>query len=123
MEQILVSDRWPLWMNPNRVEHGWWSFWEKERLAKAHQLVTEIIDTDPPVVYEIGAEEGDFPALYATWGAEVVLIEPSPFSWPQIRAHWEANVDRPTAGWFVGLASDRDTTCLLYTSPSPRDRS
>lgn len=106
MERVMVSDRWPLMMNPNRVEHGWWSFWEKARLAKAYDIVTSL---DDPVVYEIGAEEGDFPALYGTWGARVVMIEPSPFSWPQIKAHWEANVDGLPAGWFVGLASNVDT--------------
>ena len=73
MEQILVSDRWPLWMNPNRVEHGWWSFWEKARLAKAYEIVVGITDR-PAVVYEIGAEEGDFPALYATWGLSLIHI-------------------------------------------------
>ena len=120
MEQVMVSDRWPLLMNPNRIEHGWWSFWEKARLAKAHEIVTGITDRRA-VVYEIGAEEGDFPALYGTWGADVVMIEPSPFSWPQIRAHWEANVDRPPAGWFVGLVSDRDTTVVTDYDDTDRD--
>ena len=110
MQLVDVNDKWPLWMNPNRADHDWWPHWEAARLAKTHQLITEeIVTRSAPVVYEIGAEEGDFPALYGTWGAEVVLIEPSPFSWPQIRAHWEANIDRPPAGWFVGLASDHDT--------------
>ena len=48
MEEVMVSDRWPLLMNPNRVEHGWWSFWEKARLAKAYELVVGI--TDRPAV-------------------------------------------------------------------------
>ena len=121
MEQVMVNDKWPLWMNPNRVAKPWWPFWEKERLAKTNEIITDILQTRTPVVYEIGAEEGDFPALYGTWGAEVVMIEPSPFSWPQIRAHWEANVDRSPAGWFVGLLSDRDTTVRTDYDDTDRD--
>jgi FkbM family methyltransferase len=67
----------------------------------AHSLISE-----GTVVWDVGSEEGDFPALFGTWGAEVVLIEPNPYVWPQIRLHWEANVDRDPLACLVGLASD-----------------
>ncbi len=57
----------------------------------------------PPVVWDVGAEEGDMPALYATWGCDVVLVEPNPKVWPCIRYHWTANQLDPPAGIYVGL--------------------
>lgn len=59
------------------------------------------------VVYDVGAEEGDFPALFALWGADVVLIEPNPKVWPNIRAIFEANelVDHVSGIW-CGFAGD-----------------
>jgi FkbM family methyltransferase len=57
------------------------------------------------VVFDIGAEEGDFPALFTKWGAKVHLFEPNPLVWPNIRAIFEANKMQP-AGYFVGFAGD-----------------
>lgn len=72
-------------------------------LAEVHETYIDQHERD--VVYDIGAEEGDFPALWATWGADVVLVEPNPRVWPNIRAIFEANglVDH-VKGWHVGFA-------------------
>lgn len=63
----------------------------------------------PPVVYDVGAECGDLSALWAVWGARVVLVEPMRAQWPNIRAHFELNdVAERVAGCFVGFASNED---------------
>lgn len=100
----LVNGRWPLQLLPHRAARESWPWWEAQTLAAANSLITPGM-----VVWDVGAEEGDFPALWGTWGAEVVLVEPNPWVWPQIRLHWEANVDRPPLRCVVGLASDQTT--------------
>lgn len=58
-------------------------------------------------VFDVGAEEGDFPALFASWGAEVVMFEPNPLVFPNIRAIWDANNLPAPAGVFAGFACNQ----------------
>lgn len=108
MLPVLINGRWELLLPEHRAARPQWKLenggWEKERLAAEHDTITSLKD---PLVFVCGAEEGDFPALYASWGARVVLFEPNPLVWPNIRAIWEANELPPPAGWHVGFASDR----------------
>lgn len=100
MKAVLVNDRWPLWLPEHRAERPEWPWWERERLQA---MWTAVRRSD--VVWDIGAESGDLSALYASWGADVVLCEPSARQWPTIRATWEANaLPMPLACWpgFVG---------------------
>lgn len=102
MTETLVNGRWLLDLPPHRAARESWPWWEAERLAAMHHHI------EPgDVVYDIGAEEGDFPALYASWGAQVVLVEPNPYVWPCIRWTWEANDLPAPLGWFVGLLGDK----------------
>lgn len=55
------------------------------------------------VVFDIGAEEGEFSAFAAGFGAQVHLVEPSPVYWPNLRAVWEANCAEPPAGCWPGF--------------------
>lgn len=66
-------------------------------------------DTIEPgqVVFDIGAEEGDMTGLYSLWGAEVVLFEPNPYVWPNIKWIWDQNQLPQPKGWFAGFASDK----------------
>jgi FkbM family methyltransferase len=86
----------------------WYSLegWEKQRLeAIRNEIRRQIAVGGEPVVYYVGAEEGEMAALCQMWGAKVVLFEPNQKVWPNIKAIWEANaLDRP-AGLFVGFAS------------------
>lgn len=69
--------------------------------------------TPGKVVFDVGAEHGDFTALYRSWvGPEgmVIPIEPQPGYWPCIRETYEANGFEPPRGWFVGFASDETAT-------------
>ena len=94
----MVNGRWPLYLPPHRAYRREWPWWEAARLAAMHHFVMP-----GDVVYDIGAEEGDFPALWATWGCEVVAVEPNPKVWPNIRAVFEANGLSLLACW-VGFA-------------------
>lgn len=83
--------------------------WEPERLAAMHDVISA---QERPVVFDVGAEEGDLPALWASWGADVVLVEPNPRVWPNVRFIFQANqLQDRVRGWFVGFAGDE-----------PRDR-
>ncbi len=99
--QVMVSDRWPLLLPRHRVRDDW-PTWEKERLAAMHDV---IVPGDSLI--DVGAEEGDFPALFATWGADVTLIEPNPYVWPSIRTIFEMN-DLPVPEWHVALAGESE---------------
>jgi hypothetical protein len=52
-------------------------------------LCSENIGTGD-VVYYVGAEEGEMPALCQMWGAEVVLFEPNPKVWSHFPLLWTA---------------------------------
>ena len=97
-----INGRWPLLLPPHRAARPEWPHWEAARLADMHDRI------QPGwLIADIGAEEGDLPALWATWGARVYLVEPNPRVWPNIRYIWEANRLPEPAGWWVGFASDR----------------
>ncbi len=63
------------------------------------------------VVFDVGAEEGEFSALYGkiVGPQNVLLFEPTPSVWPNIRAAWLANhTFMPGGMWpgFVGAPAD-----------------
>lgn len=111
MKEILINGKWPLNLLEHRADRPEWPYWEAATLGLANSLISE-----GTVVWDVGSEEGDFPALFGSWGAEVVLIEPNPYVWPQIRIHWEANNTRPPLACLVGLASDH----IDYATPDYR---
>lgn len=87
-----------------QVQHDIWTEgngWETERLDALHDEIEE-----GDVVYDVGAELGDFTTLFALWGAEVGIIEPSVRMWPSIKTIWNMNVDRQPLFTFTGFASD-----------------
>ena len=102
----LINDRWPLSMPDFRVEFHWQRpLWESGRLASCFELM------EPGMrVYDIGAEHGDFTALYKSWvgtAGDVIPIEPSPHYWPFIRGTLEANgYEDPPAITFEGFIGD-----------------
>ena len=105
MVDVTINGRWTLMLPEHRAARQEWPVWEQERIASMHSVLQPGM-----VVYDLGSEEGDLPALWATWvaGKEggVVLVEPNPRVWPNIRAIWQANNLAPPLGWFVGFASD-----------------
>lgn len=104
MEPTLINNRWPLVLPQHRAERPEWPWWEAARLSAMNEFIGE-----GSVVYDVGAEEGDFPALWASWGAEVVCAEPNPRVWPNIKWIFEHNdVLSPIGMWsgFFGDESD-----------------
>lgn len=94
-----INEKWTLRLPPYRAYRQSWAWHEAARLAAMHERIQP-----GDVVYEIGAEEGDYGALFCSWGARVVLAEPNPFAWPSIRASFEANGYLPIC-WWMGLVA------------------
>lgn len=101
-----INGRWELLLPEHRAVRPQWDIanggWERERLDAMYSVIKP-----GDVVFDIGSEEGDFPALFASWGANVVMFEPNPLVFPNIRAIWEANnLPRPL-GVFAGFACNQ----------------
>jgi FkbM family methyltransferase len=100
------ADR-PEWYQP----HGW----EKLRLKS---MSDHIGNND--VVYYVGAEEGEFPALCQMWGAEVVLFEPNPKVWSHFPITWSANNLKIPMVCIPGFASDKiNSLARIYYNEWP----
>lgn len=102
----LINLRYPLVLPWHRVEfHARRPGWEAERLQDMHDRIAG----EPVVVWDIGAECGDFTALYRTWvgeGGYVVPIEPQTAMWPDLVGTWLAN-ELPCPPWtFQGFVGD-----------------
>lgn len=100
-----LNGRWPLRLPRARAERAEWhteAGWERARLDR----MADMIQPGDLVCY-LGAECGDMPALVASWGADVVLVEPNWKAHEMIRAIFEANdlTDR-VAATFSGFAGD-----------------
>lgn len=63
------------------------------------------------VLFDVGTEQGWCNLLYASMvgPANMVLIEPTPEFWPNIRATWERNYSDPPRACYDGLLSDKTT--------------
>lgn len=112
MMRTTINTKWDLWLPEHRHDRrngdgdDLWPTWEFDRLAKMRELIVHFWNLDrTALVFDIGAEEGDLPALWASWGAQVVAVEPNPKVWPNIRACFDANGLR-LAGWFCGFSAE-----------------
>lgn len=100
-----INGKWNLLLPEFRAKRFRdWEKWEKERLES---MFLHIKKGD--IVYEIGAEEGDFAALCQKWVGDnggVVLFEPQPLIWPNIKAIFENNELKNPLAYYVGFASN-----------------
>lgn len=103
MVDTAINGRWTLKLPPHRAARPEWPWWEATRLAHMHHHLAGSGGT----VFDIGAEEGDFPALWASWGNDVVLFEANARVWPNIKAIFDANDLAPLVT-FPGFAADHD---------------
>lgn len=76
--------------------------WERARLKSMSQNLSK-----GDVMYYIGAEEGEMPALCQMWGAETILFEPNPKVWSNIYAIYKSNKLNPPT-FYQGFASNED---------------
>lgn len=112
-EHRAARPQWGDWIDgAGRARHGW----EAERLASMHANLRP-----GDVVYDVGAEEGDLPALWASWGCHVVLAEPNPRVWPNIRFIWRANGLPPPLATWPGFLGDVDRTVVGERGPELLD--
>lgn len=91
MVKAKLNGAYEIVLPEHRAERPEWytaKGWEKKRLRRLRQTIQ---DQKNPVVYYIGAEEGEMCALCSIWGAKVLMFEPNDKVMPNIRAIWEAN--------------------------------
>lgn len=100
-----INGHWPLLLPSWRAYRPEWPVWEQEHISAVRQAILSA--EDPAVVVDVGAEQGDMPALWASWGAAVVMVEPNPVAWPNIRTVWGANNLAPLEA-HVGFAAADD---------------
>ena len=103
MTPLKLNKRWDIIVPKHRAERPEYNIkdgWEGKRLLHMSKNIGK-----GDVVYYVGAEEGEHPALCQMWGAEVILFEPNPKVWPNIKAIWGANdLEEPVT--FQGFASN-----------------
>lgn len=97
---------WTLWLPEHRAARPEMDWWEKPRLESMwHNL------RPGDVLFDIGTEEGDLSALFARWVASedefvdggIVLVEPNPMVWPNVKAIFEHNDIAAPLACFVGF--------------------
>ena len=116
MRKVTVNGKFEIILPEHRADRPQWyteEGWEKKRLESMHKSLGK-----DDILFYVGAEEGDMPALCQMWGAELVLFEPNPKVWPNIKAIWEANKLEP-AWCFVGFASN-ETSNPEFLKDTPK---
>ena len=106
MKKTRINGKWDLILPEHRANRKEWTSkegWEKKRIESMSQNLTK----EDTLLY-IGAEEGDISALCAMWVKEIILFEPNPKVWTNIKAIWEAN-NLPAPLWFSGFAANETT--------------
>lgn len=111
MVKAKLNERYDIILPKHRADREEWyteQGWERKRLDSMHlHLNPKVYGSKHEVMYYVGVEEGEMTALCQMWGAQVVMFEPNPKVWPNIKAIWEANkLDHPL-GIFAGFASDK----------------
>lgn len=109
MVEAVLNGEFKMILPKHRADRPEWyteEGWEKKRLIALCQAVSE---QDKPVVYYVGAEEGEMCGLCAIWGAQVVMFEPNEKVLPNIKAIWEANKLPDTALFMAGFAANETT--------------
>ena len=89
MIKTILNGEFEIVLPKHRADRPEWHSekgWEKLRLKSMNEHIGK-----GDVVYYVGAEEGEFPALCQMWGAEVVLFEPNPKVWSHFPITWSSN--------------------------------
>lgn len=108
MKTVVVNGRWDIILPDHRADRAEWDIanggWETARLNHMH-------DTVKPgdLVLYVGAEEGDMCGLLASWGADLIMVEPNELVWPNIRAIWDANDFVAPTGCYSGFCGRKST--------------
>lgn len=98
-----INETWDLEVPQDRADfYALRPNWERKRTEHMFQNINK-----GDVIIDIGTELGDFAAMYTTWGAKVVCVEPQPKYWPQIKQYFDLNKVKPLA-CFAGFASTKN---------------
>jgi len=91
-----------------------WDYWERERV---HSMRDHLTKDD--VLWDVGTESGWCSIVYSTFvgPSNMVLIEPTPEFWPNIRATWKRRYHQPPRACYQGLLSDHDA--MIEDGPWP----
>lgn len=109
-KQVTINGKWPLilpdssadeWIG-NMAHHH--NRWEMPRLEVLERLIKP-----GTVVMYIGAYKGDMPALLASWGAKLILMESTAAFWSLIRVAWQLNDLPDPVGFWSGLVGKNET--------------
>jgi len=119
MRKVIINGEFEITLPEHRAARPDWyqpHGWEKPRIKSMHNNIGK-----GDVVYYVGAEEGEFPALCQMWGAEVVLFEPNPKVWSHFPATWTANNLELPMACIPGFASDKinDLARIYYNEWPP----
>lgn len=123
MVKSFINNEFEIVLPKHRADRPEWyteSGWEKSRLNSMHKNISV-----GDVVYYVGAEEGEMPALCQMWGAEVVLFEPNPKVWSHFPLLWNANNLLPPLVCIPGFASNKDNKLarIYYNEFPPESNS
>jgi len=123
MIKCVINGEFEIVLPKHRADRPDWyqeSGWEKPRLKSMHENLGK-----GDVMYYIGAEEGEMPALCQIWGAETVLFEPNPKVWSHFPLLWEHNNLEMPIACIPGFASDKinDLTRIYYNEWPPEANS
>ena len=105
MRKVIVNGEFEITLPEHRAARPDWyqpHGWEKPRLKHMSEHISS-----KDVMYYVGAEEGEFPALCQMWGAAVVLFEPNPKVWSHFPLLWSANNLELPMVCIPGFASDK----------------
>lgn len=95
-EEVKINNRFKIILPKHRADFYKTRLWEKERLNSIHKNLNK-----HDVMYYIGAEQGEMPALCQKWGAKVYLFEPNYSAWRTIYEIWKLNKLKKPAGMFA----------------------
>ena len=119
MIKTILNGEFEIVLPKHRADRPEWhseAGWEKLRLKSMNEHIGK-----KDVVYYVGAEEGEFPALCQMWGAEVLLFEPNPKVWSHLPKTWSANKLKLPMVCIPGFASDKtnDLVRVYYNEWPP----
>lgn len=103
MKNRLVNDRYNVVVPDHIADWDAPSEWERQRFLSMEKHLSK-----GDVLYDIGSEQGWQSAIYAQFvgGENVVLVEPTPEFWPNIRQTWEANNLPTPCATYQGLVGN-----------------
>lgn len=103
LREINEKREWTYWVPDSVADWDAPSHWERERLASMEAGLKPGM-----VLYDIGVEHGWLSAVYGAWcGYEnMVLVEPSPEFWPNIKGVWQSNMFPGPIGCYQAFAGE-----------------